>query len=854
MTKACLMKQNTSFKIACGYFLLICLLLGSIYYIYHQTISLSRISGNEQMLAERRKATHQLVSQLFEMENIGQTIYFGRREAYRKYAQSMSDVQQTISVLDTLFTDSLQKARLDTLSSLLTGKQENMKRLVLALENNSSPQIYQHRINLLIKSQDSIVQKPHITRQIIQKDKSYTVKEPKKNFFQRLASAFHKPEADTTSVKQTVQILETDTIHQEFNARDTLAHILDSIGSSMKQYDSQRRRRINTQAGRLWYTSLELNNRVTQLLESIEKEEQQRLEEENRKAYLIRKQAALTTGLIATAAILLAIVFFVIVWRDITKSNHYRRELEKAKKRAEDLLISREKLMLTVTHDIKAPVGSIMGYTDLLAPHIRENRPKNYLNNIRNSSEHLLSLVGSLLDYHKLEAHKMDLHPVSFNPDELLRTITQSFLPIAEKKGLMLQCETSPETRRTYTGDAFHIRQIVDNLLSNALKFTQQGHILLRAKIHGCRLCITVRDTGCGMTAEEQQMIFKEFTRLSSAQGEEGVGLGLSITLKLVQLLQGEIHLESTPGKGSSFFITLPLQPAQNSLASAKESPAPLESAERPLHILLIDDDRIQMQLTQAMLQQIQPEKTTWEVVSCRTPEEVFHWIRQRRFDLLFTDIQMPSMNGFDVLKNIRSLTPTAHTQLPVVAITARNDMQEAFFRKHGFATCLYKPFNRKDLAQAIRKALGDNRPEAKEETGESEAVPSSTSPVIDLTPLTEFAGDDRKAALEILNTFLQETLLHAEAFKRAYEQKEKTEICRLAHKLLPTFTLVGAPCIKALQTLEQRRDEQNWNDTDNSPAQEVIESFRLVILTLKEKNDNKPVLQPKPGKIQTSS
>lgn len=506
------MKQNTSFKIACGYFLLICLLLGSIYYIYHQTTSLTRMSGNEQTLAERRKVTHQLVSRLFETENIGQAIHFGRWEAYRKYVQSMSDVQQTISALDTLFTDSLQKARLDTLSSLLADKQENMKRLVLALEHNSAPQIYQHQISLLVKSQDTVIQKPHITRQIIQKDKSYTVKEPKKNFFQRLASAFHKPEADTTSVKQTVQILETDTIHQEFNARDTLAHILDSIESSMKLYNSRRRQRINAQAERLWYTSLELNNRVTQLLESIEKEEQQRLEEESRKAYLVRKQAALTTGLIATAAILLAIVFFVIVWRDITKSNHYRRELEKAKKRAEDLLVSREKLMLTVTHDIKAPVGSIMGYTELLVPHVRENRPKNYLDNIRSSSEHLLSLVGSLLDYHKLEAHKMDLHPVSFNPDELLHTIAQSFLPMAEKKGLELQCETSPETRRTYTGDAFRIRQIVDNLLSNALKFTQQGHILLRAKnarppaLHH-RARYGMRND-CGRTANDFQGIY----------------------------------------------------------------------------------------------------------------------------------------------------------------------------------------------------------------------------------------------------------------------------------------------------------------------------------------------------------
>ena len=171
-------------------------------------------------------------------------------------------------------------------------------------------------------------------------------------------------------------------------------------------------------------------------------------------------------------------------------------------------------------------------------------------------------------------------------------------------------CETSSrKPKRTYIRDAFRIRQIVDNLLSNALKFTQQGHILLRAKMHGRQLCITVRDTGCGMTAEEQQMIFKEFTRLSSAQGEEGVGLGLSITLKLVQLLQGEIHLESTPGKGSSFLITLPLQPTQNNQDPQRTFLCPLNLRSVLSIYCWIDDDRIQMQLTQAMLQQIQPEK-----------------------------------------------------------------------------------------------------------------------------------------------------------------------------------------------------------------------------------------------------
>lgn len=828
------MKFHTSFKIACGYLLLTALLIGSLYYVYHQTASLARMSDSEETLTARRKITHRLVSQLLEAENIGQNIHFGRWNAYRQYVQSLAEVRQTIAVLDSSFTDSLQKARLDTLSALLEKKRANMEKMVVALRNNPANKIYHQQINLLIQSQDTIVQKPRISRQVIQKDRSYTVEEPRKNFFQRLAAAFHKPTPDTTSVKQTVQILETDTLHQRFNARDTLAHILDSIESNMQQYSRQRRQQLNAQAEKIWLTSIELTQRVTQLLENIENEEQEKLEAENRKAYEVRRKAALTTGVIAASSILLAVVFFIIVWRDITRSNHYRRELEKAKKRAESLLVSREKLMLTVTHDIKAPVGSIIGYTDLLLPHVQEPRARNYLNNIHNSSRHLLTLVSSLLDYHKLEAGKMDVRPVSFCPAELLDTIVQSFLPQARNKGLSLRCETTPETRRTYTGDASRIRQIVENLVSNALKFTKEGGVGIKTKMHGRLCCITVDDTGCGMTPEEQQLVFREFTRLSSAQGEEGVGLGLSITLKLVQLLHGELHLQSTPGKGSSFFITLPLQPAHEGQTTgpAQDAPPRLPETVPPqLRILLVDDDRIQLQLTQAMLQQIQPHGAEWDIVMCHQPDTVPELLGRQHFDLLFTDIQMPAMNGFELLKNIKGpAAPDSH-HLPVIAITARSDMQEAFFRQHGFATCLYKPFNQTDLTEAIGKALGTGPRTAAPPRPAASARQEAAG--IDFAPLTQFAGDDHEAARKILHVFLQETRQHAEDFRQACARKNKDEACRLAHKLLPTFTLIGAPCVQALQTLDRRRDEREWTERDDAPAAEILQAFGPVISAL---------------------
>ena len=217
-------------------------------------------------------------------------------------------------------------------------------------------------------------------------------------------------------------------------------------------------------------------------METIEDEEQKvaayKFETEQR----IREQAAWTMATIAILAVLVILIFFIIICRDITRSNHYRKELEKAKSYAENLLVAREKLMLTITHDIKAPTGSIIGYIDLLIRLVKDKRQLFYLDNMKSSAQHLLDLVTSLLDYHRLEAGKMDLHPVAFNPHQLFETIYTSFLPLAEKKNLKLEFADEFKPGLTLEGDPFRIRQIVENLLSNALKFTKEGSITLHAK------------------------------------------------------------------------------------------------------------------------------------------------------------------------------------------------------------------------------------------------------------------------------------------------------------------------------------------------------------------------------------
>ena len=282
--------------------------------------------------------------------------------------------------------------------------------------------------------------------------------------------------------------------------------------------------------------------------------------------------------------------FLFMIWRDITRSNHYRHELEKAKKRAEDLLDVRQRLMLTITHDIKAPVGSIIGYADLLDKTADGKKRAAYLGNMQTSAKHLLDLVNSLLDYHRLDADKMDINTAAFNPQQLLNAVADSYRPAAAAKGLRLEYDCDSALDGYFSGDPFRIRQIVENLMSNAMKFTKEGSVSMSAKLDNGRLSISVADTGCGMTEDEQKRIFQEFTRLKSAQGQEGFGLGLSITQKLVALLGGTMSVSSKPGEGSRFGVELPMPKADADTTSANERPAANARFSQPWSLLLIDD------------------------------------------------------------------------------------------------------------------------------------------------------------------------------------------------------------------------------------------------------------------------
>lgn len=825
---------STSSKIVFGYIVLVGLLMGAFTYTIQQMNLLTTPTNLRDQLDHRRHITHRIISQLYDAEIIGQTLRTGNLDEYHHYLKAMKEVNASIDTLEIILTDTLQQARLDTVRTLLRNKQWNMYAVLEAMRNTPTDQIYQEQLDSLIAQQDSLLSTPHVRRKVITHHNSYTIHHKKKGFFKRLADVFAPGKEDSTQVSNVIQEEYTDTLDEVYSPIDTISHMITGIQHKVFQTRQKETEMLNTRINSLRIVGSGLSQRVNQLLENIEHDEQEAARVKLMQEEEIRKNAAKTMAHIAIAAFILVLVFSVVIARDITRNNHYRKELEKAKLYAENLLVAREKLMLTITHDIKAPAGSIIGYIDLLIRLVNDKRQQFYLSNMKSSAQHLLALVTSLLDYHRLEAGKMDLHPVTFNPHELLTNIYNSFLPLAEKKELKLTLKEDLPESLNLEGDPFRIRQITENLLSNALKFTAAGEITLQAEYHGNQFVLRVSDTGCGMTEKEQEKIFKEFTRLRSAQGQEGFGLGLSITRKLVELLGGKIEIESTPGKGSTFQVSMPL-PSISSKTFHGTTPTTTQVSERLLRILIIDDDRIQMHLTEAMLHNLEEEFEGLKIktVCCEHPEELVTELQNGKFDLVFTDIQMPAMNGFELLKHLRSLHFAQAQSIPLIAITARGDMDETDFQRKGFAGMLQKPFSQSDLCRILTHvfSLQTNEAALPTQTGIPSSPKLEEEKSYNFSPLTAFSEDDPKAAREILQTFAQETRKNLKKIQDAMQMEDMESLCAVAHKMLPTFIMIEArKAIPSLQWLEQQRGNHTYCQEATRAASIIVEETKNIL------------------------
>ena len=734
-----------------------------------------------------------------------------------------------------------------TISSLLKEEQRNLKQLSDVMAGRPTQNYLQNKVKNLNTGKDSILVHSKAPQTHEAKKTTVEVLKTRRGFFRRLADAFKKEHAETLSVKQDSNRAVIDSVTTPVNVAENVANILEQIDKKEKVETQDHKQSINREMEELKMVSAKLALRSAKHLSDVHQREKDNMQEAIEKAMEARKHLLWQMELLAIVAFFAIVIMIWFIWRDARKERIYRENLEAANEEIQRIMNQRERLLLTITHDIKAPAASISGFIDLMKDYVSNPQGIECLQNIKNSAAHLSHLVASLLDYHQLENGLMKVQPTSFSPAQLVAESVEGMKLRAEEKGLAISFECkikgmgtsdssdssetsdSPMKKKFFRADAFRIRQILDNLVSNAIKYTDRGSVTIQAQVSEIQgkptLTLSVKDTGKGMTEEEKQKVFQAFTRLKSAQGIEGTGLGLSITQELVSLLGGEIILHSTLGKGSTFIVTIPIEPAPKE-ESPEMAPSEIKHDLSPdsaqdkegqnsgshqvtdikkkpefanHKILILDDDKLQLQLLQEMLRRIIGD--TWQVFACNHVMDALTTLHNEQPALMLMDIEMPEMNGMDMIAHIN------HTNMMVVAMTAHDTSILEQLLKAGFDDCLFKPFSIEKLSDIL-------------------GIESQSKPQLD--SLLAFDGGDEEAAKEILDTVKQELAAHLENLKEAVEEESLStdRIGKAAHKLLPIATMMQMGCLEELKALSP----EYIGEIEEA---EIREKLKVVITTL---------------------
>lgn len=677
-----------------------------------------------------------------------------------------------------------------TMTSLLKEEQENLRQLSDAMAGKPDKNYLREKVNSLNTGKDSVVVHSKAPQTHEAKSTTVEVVKTRKGFFRRLADAFKKEHAETLSVKKDSDMAVVDTVVTPVNVAENVADILQQIEKKENHEKRSHADNMNKEVEDLKVVSTQLALRSAKQLSDVHQKERGAMQRAISQAMEARRNLLWQMGLLAIVTIAAVMVLIVVIWRDSKKEREYQESLEAANEEIQCVMNQRERLLLTITHDIKAPAASIAGFIDLMGDYVSSRKGMECLHNIKNSAVHLSHLVASLLDYHQLENGLMKVRPTTFSLVRLVAECVEGMRLRAEEKGLRLSYDTT-KAEGLFLADAFRIRQILDNLVGNAIKYTDCGGVTVKAlvsKVMGKhQLTLSVKDTGKGMTTEDKRKVFQAFARLGNAQGIEGAGLGLSITKELVALLDGEIHVCSTVGKGSIFTVTIPVEPSKEE-TTKKDA----RKAFANHKILILDDDKLQLQLIQEMLRRIVDD--SWRVFACGHVVDALTTLHNERPALMLMDIEMPEMNGTEMIRHVN------HAQMTVVAMTAHDNSIKGQLLEAGFDDCLFKPFGIDQLARILGK-------EAKGQVVADDTTPTD-GPSSRFDSLVAFAGGDEDAAREIVSTVKEELARHLSDLKEMRESAilPVENIGKVAHKLLPIASMTRMESVEALTALSPER------------------------------------------------
>ena len=529
-------------------------------------------------------------------------------------------------------------------------------------------------------------------------------------------------------------------------------------------------RRLSEQADSLAARNAELNRQLQGLICQIEKKVQSDLQNRESEITAMRKKSFMQIGGLMGFVLLLLVISYIIIHRDAKNIKRYKRkttdlieQLEQSVQQNEVLITSRKKAVHTITHELRTPLTAITGYTELLRKECNSGNNGQYIRNILQSSDRMREMLNTLLSFFRLDNGKEQPNFYTCRISSIAHTLESEFMPIAINKGLALT--VTNHTDAVVLTDKERILQIGNNLLSNAIKFTENGGVSLTMGYDNGLLKLIVKDTGTGMTEEEQQRIFGAFERLSNAATKDGFGLGLSIVQRIVAMLGGTVRLESEKGKGSRFTVEIPMQ-------TAEELPEQINRTQihhiRTFHnVIAIDNDEVLLLMLKEMYAQ-----EGIHCYTCTDAAELMEMIRRNEYSLLLTDLNMPDINGFELLELLRTSNVGNSRDIPVVVITASGSCGKEELIEHGFTECLFKPFSISELMEISNKC----------------AMNAAQNEKPDFTSLLSYGNES-----VMLEKLITETEKEMQAVREAKQRKDLQELDALTHHLRSSWEILRA-------------------------------------------------------------
>lgn len=740
-------------KVFIGYTSLIGLIVFTIILFQNERTERHVIRQQEQIRARHR--TEQVYADLLELATFGETVSVWDTADFHAYHSRREAV--CISLRSLKPSSPGQQSRLDSLC-LLLGQKETLLDAVMKTFHH----IY--RMDEIVSRQIlTIVSSAHkggfpSSVQLSEEEKSLEPSETDDNFFSRL---FKRKKKKSAYLRQREESRKAEAeTSQRLHAQATTS-MLQSLNKKVSKYHEAVQEKLLHQMDSLYTSNMELNQRLCRIVRDLESDAG-RLSEEYYLRFVRESDRSFHRIFILTVSIsLLVIVLYIIIHRDLKRKYKYQHELERSDEANRQLLQSKKDMMLTIAHDLRSPLATISGSADLLPGEEDEWNKTKYVENIRHASEYMLSLVNTLMDFYLLDTGQIRAYICIFHLESLLRETVNNHFPLAQRKGLGLSSSFSG-TNVVVCADKGHLQQIVNNLFSNAVKFTEKGSIRLEAEYKNRELRFSIRDTGTGMNESEAKRIFTAFERLENARGMPGSGLGLAICSRLTSLMGGSIRVESRKGEGSSFNVLLPLAPADGASPMEEDLPVsgnPLEG----IRVLVLDDDIRQLGIIKEML------RRHHAVCDCYTDSSgIISRLRENGYDVLLTDIQMPETDGFAILELLRGSNISQARTIPAIALTARMDDDKEYLSR-GFARCIRKPFTMESLTEGVAEVVGKMKDE-------------ECGPDFSLI----LAGEDNRR--EMLEVFITESRKDLFRLHKALEKGDRETLRDILHKNLPLW------------------------------------------------------------------